>query len=88
MSDWSGTIYLLCFVASATCAAFLARSYARDRMRALFWSGAVFFVLAVDNLLAAIDALFEPAADFFLYRALTALLAVTLVIYGFLWEEA
>jgi Family of unknown function (DUF5985) len=88
MSDWSGTIYLLCFVASAACAGFLAHVYFRDRIRAMLWSAAAFSLLAVDNLLAAIDALFEPKADFFLYRTLTVLLAVSLVIYGFVWEEA
>lgn len=88
MSDWSGTIYLLCFVASAACAGFLAHAYFRDRMRVLLWSAAAFSLLAVDNLLGAIDSLFEPKADFFLYRALTVLLAVTLLIYGFVWEEA
>jgi hypothetical protein len=88
MSDWSGTIYLLCFVASAACAGFLAHAYLRDRMRALLWSAAAFALLAVDNLLAVIDTWFEPVTDFLLYRSLTVLLAVSLVIYGFVWEEA
>lgn len=88
MSDWSGTIYLLCFVASAACAAFLADAYLRDRTRALLWNAAAFSLLAIDNLLAVIDTWFEPVADFLLYRSLAALLAVILLIYGFVWEEA
>ncbi len=88
MSDWSGTVYLLCFVASATCAALLLHIYLRDRMRALFWAAACFLMLTVDNLLAVIDALFEPVADLFFYRTLTTLVAVAFVIYGFVWEEA
>lgn len=88
MSDWSGTVYLLCAVASLVSALALAQSYVRERVRAWFWSAASFLMLAIGNVFAAVEALLEPSADFFLFRALATLFAVTFVVYGFIWEEA
>lgn len=88
MSDWSGTIYLLCAVASVLSAIVVAQSYVRERVRVWFWSAASFAMLAIANAFAAVEALLEPPADFFLFRALATLFAVTFVVYGFIWEEA
>ena len=88
MSDWSGTVYLLCAVASVLSAIFVAQSYVRERVRVWFWSAASFVMLAIANVFAAVEALFEPPADFFLFRAVAVLFAVTFIVYGFVWEEA
>lgn len=88
MFDWSGTVYLLCLFASAACAAFLAQSYVSARLRIFFWSAAGFVFFALANGLGAVEALIEPRADLFLYRGLATLLGLTLVLRGFVPEDA
>jgi len=88
MFDWSGTVYLLCIFVSLACAVFLAHSHSRTPSRVLFWSAAGFVLFAVANGLAAVQALGEPHIDLFLFRGLATLLGVTLVLRGFVPEEA
>jgi hypothetical protein len=88
MFEWSGTIYLLCFFASVASAIFLAHAYAQDRLRVWAWSAVGFAMLAIGNFLAAINVLFEPETDFFLYETLATFFAVTFVICGLVREGA
>jgi len=87
MFEWSGTIYMLCFVASVATAILFAHAYAHERMRVWAWSTGGFAMLAIANFLAAVNALFEPPADLFFYGALATLFAVMFVVYGFIWEN-
>lgn len=88
---WSGTplegmIYLACVAASLLCACLLLRAYRRGRARLLIWSSACFSLLALNNLFLAVDILLLPDNDLTLLRILTALLAVTVLLVGFIWE--
>lgn len=80
------TIYALCLLSSAICAWLLIRSYIRTRTRLLLWSAACFVLLAVNNLLVVLDLLILPAIDFSLARQLCSLAAVSVLIFGFIWE--
>jgi hypothetical protein len=79
-------IYLLCVVTSLLCAYLLARAYTRGRTRLLIWSAICFAMMALNNLVLAIDVLLLPEVDLTLLGAVTALLAVAILLYGFIWE--
>jgi len=81
------SVYLLCFLTSAACAALLARSYRRTRARLLLWSALAFLFLAANNLAVVLDLLVLPAADFTLARLLLSLAAVAVLLFGFIWDR-
>jgi hypothetical protein len=79
-------VYLLCSVASVFCMLLLLRNFLRDRNRLLFWSTACFVGLAANNLLLFIDLVLLPNIDLRWARSLSALAAVSVLLYGFIWE--
>ena len=79
-------IYLLCVATSALCAYLLARAYRRGRTKLLIWSSICFAMMALNNLVVAIDVLLLPEVDLTIPGAVTALLAVAVLLYGFIWE--
>lgn len=81
-------VYLLCFATSAACAALLARSYLRTRMRMLMWSALCFAFLACNNFLVILDLLVFPATDFRGWRLFTSLIAVGVLLFGFVWDSS
>jgi hypothetical protein len=88
---WSGSllqgvIYLLCVVTSLLCAYLLLRAYRQGRTRLLIWSALCFTLLAINNLVVAADVLFLPDIDLTFVRLLTSLLAISVLLYGFIWE--
>jgi hypothetical protein len=83
---FEAAVYVLCFVTSATCAGLLLSSYLRHRQRLLLWSALCFCMLAVNSFLVFIDLILLPAIDLLPLRQLTTLLAVSLLLYAFIWE--
>ena len=81
-------IYLLCVITSLLCAILLARAYLRGRTKLLIWSSICFALLALNNLVLAVDILLLPASDLTILRVITALLAVGVLLYGFIWETS
>jgi len=81
-----GAVYGLCLLTSGLCAALLFRSYGRSRQPLLLWSAACFTLLAINNLLVVFDMVVFSSIDFSALRQLTALAAVGVLIYGFIWE--
>jgi hypothetical protein len=79
-------VYLLCLVTSAACAWLLGRSYRRNGMRLLLWSGICFAFLAANNLVLVLDLVVWPDLDLRLARLLLALAAVASLIWGFVWD--
>jgi len=84
--SYEAVVYLLCFFTSALCGYLLVAGYARRRERLLLWSATCFCLLAVNNLLVFVDIILLPDVDLTLPRSLTALAAVGILIYGFIWE--
>ena len=80
-------VYVLCFLTSAACAFLLGRSYARSRVRLLFWSSICFSFLALNNLALVLDLIIWPDGDLRLLRSSLALAAVISLIWGFIWDE-
>lgn len=80
------TVYLLCFATSAACAWLLVRSYRASGARLLLWSGLCFGFLAANNMVVVVDLLILPNGDMRAARLLLALIAVSLLLFGFIWD--
>jgi hypothetical protein len=80
-------IYLLCLVTSLTCLVLLARGYARTGVKLLLWSALCFVGLAINNLLLFVDLVLLPTeVSLTGWRQFTTLVAISVLLYGFIWE--
>jgi hypothetical protein len=86
MITGAALLYSLCLLASVVCAWLLLRSFRRTRAPLLLWSAACFGLLALNNLFVVADMLIFTGADLTFARQGTALAAVTVLLYGFIWE--
>ncbi|MFC1456478.1 DUF5985 family protein [Microvirga arabica] len=86
MLSFQTIIYSLCLLTSAGCAILLVRSYRQTRAKLLLWSALCFVLLAVNNLLVVIDLIVLPSVDLVPLRNLAALAAVSVLLFGFIWE--
>lgn len=80
------SVYALCFITSAACGYLLVRNYARTGLRLLLWSGLCFVLLAANNLTVMVDLLLLPASDLQIPRLAFSLAAVTVLLFGFVWD--
>ncbi|MEP7008333.1 MAG: DUF5985 family protein [Sphingomonas bacterium] len=80
------SVYVLCFATSSLCALLLARSYRRSSARLLLWSSLSFALLAANNLLVTVDMILLPAVDLRMVRYALSLAAVSLLLFGFIWD--
>ena len=80
-------VYTLCFATSTLCAFLLGRSFRRTRSRLLFWSALCFALLAVVNFIVVLDMLVYPEIDFRPLRLWLSLVAVSVLLFGFIWDE-
>lgn len=82
-----GLVYLLCFLAAALCAGLLVRQYRMSRTPVLLWSAACFVCLAFSNLVVVVDQLVLPDINLRAARLVLTLLAVSVLLFGFIWES-
>ena len=80
-------VYTLCFATSTLCAYLLGRSFRRTRSRLLFWSALCFGLLAIVNFIVVLDMLVYPDIDFRPIRLWLSLVAVSVLLFGFIWDE-
>ena len=80
-------VYTLCFATSTLCAYLLGRSFRRTRSKLLFWSALCFALLAVVNFLVVLDMLVYPDVDLRPARLALSLAAVSVLLFGFIWDE-
>lgn len=85
-ATFPAVVYILCFLTSSACAWLLGRSYLRTKARLLMWSSACFVLLAGNNLFLVLDLLVFPDTNLRAARLALALSAVTVLIYGFIWD--
>ncbi|HJQ39086.1 MAG TPA: DUF5985 family protein [Thermoanaerobaculia bacterium] len=83
---FANAVYVLCAATSSLCAVLLLRGYARSHARLLLWSGLCFAGLALNNILLIIDVRVMPAVDLSLWRTIPALIGISLLVYGLVWE--
>jgi len=79
-------VYVLCALTSAACAVLLLRGYAATRVDLLRWSGLCFLGLALNNLLLVVDVRLVPETDLSVWRSIPALVGISFLIYGLVWE--
>jgi hypothetical protein len=77
--------YSLCAITSAVCAYLLLQAYRRGGYRLLLWSGLCFVGLTFNNLALVLDKL-VVTQDLSLWRTGTALVAMTVLLYGLIWD--
>jgi hypothetical protein len=80
-------IYSLCALTALGCAWLLLRGYGRSRYKLLLWSGLCFAGLTLNNLLLVIDKVALPEIDLSMPRTLVALLAMTVLLFGLIWDS-
>jgi Family of unknown function (DUF5985) len=82
-------IYALCTLTSVTCAWLLLRSFRQNKYYLLFWSGLYFVGLSLNYLLLILDRIFfpEPEVDLLTWRLLASFVAISLLLYGLVWED-
>lgn len=79
-------VYALCAFTSALCAVLLIRSYRANRTRLLLWSSLGFCGLAINNLLLFVDFVVVTEIPLQLWRTGVALAAMTVLVFGLIWE--
>ena len=79
-------VYVLCALTSLGCAALLLRSYAQGRSRLLLWSGVCFVFLALNNVLLFVDLVVVPTTDLSIWRGLTGLAGLLVLVFGLVWD--
>ena len=79
-------VYALCVLTSLACAVLLWRGYRRSRARLLMWSSLCFVGLALNNVLLIVDLRFLPDVDLSIWRMLPALIGISLLVYGLVWD--
>jgi hypothetical protein len=80
-------IYGACMLTALLCAFLLFRAYRRSRHRLLRWSGLCFAGLTLNNLFLVLDKLVFPEIDFAIARSITALFAMTVLLFGLIWDS-
>lgn len=80
-------VYVLSALTSLTCAILLARAYRKTKLRLLLWSCLCFVCLAINNTLLFVDLVILPVeVSLVTYRAISALFAMSLMVYGLVWD--
>jgi hypothetical protein len=80
-------VYLACALTSALCAGLLVRSWLRNRVRLLLWSALCFIGLTINNVLLLVDEKVVPDVDLQLFRDVSSLAAVSVLLFGLIWES-
>jgi hypothetical protein len=65
----------------------LLRSYAKQRVRLLFWSGLCFVGLMIENVMLYIDIIVIPDVDLSLWRKIPGLVALIILLFGLVWDS-
>lgn len=79
-------VYSLCLLASALCAGLLLRAWRQSRSRLLLWTAIAFVFLAINNLFLVADMVIFPEVMLWPWRQAASLVAVGVLLYGFIWE--
>jgi uncharacterized protein DUF5985 len=80
-------LYLVAVLSSGACALLLFRGYRRRRVRLLMWSGICFIGLTINNVALFVDLVVFPDLDLRVARLIPALIGMTLLLYGFVWDS-
>ena len=79
--------YVVAVLSSGACAVLLFRGYLRRRLRLLMWSAICFVGLTINNVALFVDLVVFPEIDLRVARLVPALIGMTLLLYGFIWDS-
>lgn len=79
-------VYALCALTSLLCVVLLVRGYMQSRARLLLWASFCFAGLALNNVLLFVDLRVAPMVDLSVWRSLPALVGLSVLIYGLVWD--
>lgn len=79
-------VYALCALTSTACALLLLRAFLANPAKLLLWSSFCFAGLAVNNLLLFVDLVMVPSVDLSMYRDVSAVCAIMLLLFGLIWH--
>jgi hypothetical protein len=83
----AATVYFMCAVTSIGLALLLGRSWRRSRVQLLMWTALGFAGLAVNNVLLFLDRVIVRDRDLLLLRDLSGLAAMSVLLFGLIWES-
>jgi len=83
----AAVVFFLCALTSVACAALLVRSWRRSSVRLLMWVALGFVGLAVNNVILFVDRVIAKDTDLQTLRDLSGLAAVTVLLFGLIWES-
>lgn len=83
----AAVIYTLCALTAFICAALLWQGYMRERYRLLLWGSLCFAGLTFNNIFLVMDKFIILSVDLLMLRMATALLAMTILLYGLIWDS-
>ena len=83
----AAVVYSLCALTSIACAVLLLRAWRASRVQLLMWSALGFAGLAVNNVLLFVDRVLVPDVDLTLYRDVSGLAALSVLLFGLIWES-
>lgn len=86
MFSFPSAVYMLCVATCLACTIFLVRTYLRNRTTLLLWSALGFVGLSINNFLLFIDIVVFPEIDLMILRQLSAIIALSILLYAFIWE--
>jgi hypothetical protein len=85
--SFTAVVFFLCMLTSAACMVLLVRGWRSTRAKLLLWSSLCFVFLAINNLLVFVDIIVLPySVDLLPFRQAASLAAVSVLLYGFIWE--
>ncbi len=83
----SAVIYTLCALTAFVCAVLLWHGYRRERYRLLLWGSLCFAGLTLNNIFLVMDKYIILSVDLLMLRLTTALIAMTVLLYGLIWDS-
>jgi hypothetical protein len=82
----AGVIYAACALTALACAVLLLRGYRNSGARLLLWGGLCFVGLTLNNVLVFLDLMVVPDVSLFTWRNLAALGAMSVLVFGLIWD--
>jgi hypothetical protein len=83
----SGAVYILGALTSFACTVLLLRGYRRSGARLLLWSGLCFAGLTLENVILFFDLFIIHEYSLLIYRRIAALAALSILIFGMVWDS-
>ena len=86
MSIFKIILYSVAVLSSSACMVLLFRGYMRRKVRLLMWSAICFAGLTINNIALFVDLVIFPDIDLRVARLVPALIGMSFLLYGFIWD--